>query len=96
MVLKEGVEADAAAGIHDDECKKYLLIRSSVNNPTVTPSILREMQSGRNWKHWAGWSSSAMMWQMQKSHINLPGKGFLRLKNSLDLGRLRVYRDDNM
>jgi hypothetical protein len=101
-VLKERAETDPAAGLHDDECRKYLLIRSSEKSPSGYTISIKE-DAIRKELETSGWmvvisndvadAKQAISIYREKDVVE---KGFLRLKNSLDLGRLRVHRDDIM
>ena len=101
-VLKEWAQTDPASAMKNDECKKYLLIRRSekaasgytinINNDMLDKELLH-----------SGWmvllsndvsdAKEALLIYREKDVVE---KGFLRLKNSLDLGRLRVHRENSM
>jgi transposase len=101
-VLKELAEANPAGVIRKEDYNKYLLIRNSDKSTSgYTISIkadvvARELET-------AGWvviisnditaAKEAISIYREKDVVE---KGFLRLKNSLDLGRLRVHRSDSM
>jgi len=88
--------------LNDEECQKYLLIRKSEkqdNGYTIsikTEMIEKSIQT-------AGWvvlisndisdAIKAMSIYRDKDVVE---KGFLRLKNNIDLGRLRVHSDNAM
>jgi transposase len=101
-VLKEKALAAPAQAMHEDEFAKYLIIRSSEKNESGYTITVREEVVEQELKH-AGWmvlvsndvsdAKEALSIYRQKDVVE---KGFLRLKNSLDLGRLRVHRDDSM
>lgn len=100
--LKEQAEADPVVAQNDAESQKYLIIRKSELAPTGYTINLREEVVAQNLKH-AGWlvvlsndvvdAKKALMIYRQKDVVE---KGFWRLKTQLDLGRLRVHRDDSM
>lgn len=101
-VLKEQAEADPKNALMDEESKKYLNIRKSEHTQTgYTINIREEMVAQK--LETAGWlvilsndvvdSKHAMRIYRQKDVVE---KGFWRLKTQLDLGRLRVHRDDSM
>jgi transposase len=100
--LKEQAEINPASAILQDEHKKYLQIRKSEKSPsgytvnTKTEVVSSELKN-------AGWmvvisndisdAKEAISIYRDKDVVE---KGFLHLKNSLDLGRLRVHRTDSM
>jgi transposase len=86
--------------LHDDECQKYLVIRKSEKqNSGYTISIRTDVVEKS--LQTAGWvvlisntisdAQKAMSIYRDKDVVE---KGFLRLKNSIDLGRLRVHSDN--
>jgi len=97
--LRQKATEDPEKSLDDEECQKYLLIRKSDkqdNGYTVnirTDVIEKCLQT-------AGWvvlisndisdAKKAMSIYRDKDVVE---KGFLRLKNSIDLGRLRVHSD---
>lgn len=101
-VLKERAHADPAGMANDETYRKYLHIRSSEKNDSGYTVTIKEEVVEQKLKH-AGWmvvisndvsdAKEALTIYREKDVVE---KGFLRLKNSLDLGRLRVHRDDNM
>lgn len=101
-LLKERADTDPADYLHDEEYSKYLLIRSSEKSPSgYTVSIKEDVIKQE--LATAGWlilitndvadAKAALRIYREKDVVE---KGFLRLKNSLDLGRLRVHRADIM
>jgi transposase len=88
--------------MHDDEYRKYLLIRSSEKSPSGYTISIKE-DAIRKELETSGWmviisndvtdAKEAISIYREKDVVE---KGFLRLKNSLDLGRLRVHREDSM
>lgn len=99
--LKERAEADPEAA-QSDESLKYLIIRKSEHAPTGYTINVREEVVAKKLKN-AGWlvvlsndvvdAKQALIIYRQKDVVE---KGFWRLKTQLDLGRLRVHRDDSM
>lgn len=87
--------------LHDEECQKYLLIRKSEkqdNGYTInirTEVVEKSMQT-------AGWvvlisnDISDAKKAMGVYRDKVVEKGFLRLKNNIDLGRFRVHSDNAM
>lgn len=100
--LKEQAQADPADAQNDAESQKYLIIRKSELAPTGYTINIREEVVAKSLRH-AGWlvvlsndvadAKQALMIYRQKDVVE---KGFWRLKTQLDLGRLRVHRDDSM
>ena len=101
-VLKEQAEKNPVQAAQNDECKKYLLIRSSEKSSSgYTVNIKEDVVNAE--LSTAGWlviisndvsnPKEAITIYREKDVVE---KGFLRLKNSLDLGRLRVHREDSM
>jgi len=101
-LLKERAEAHTVASLHDDDYGKYLLIRNSEKSPSGYTISIKE-DAIKNELETAGWmilisndvtdTKEAIRIYREKDVVE---KGFLRLKNSLDLGRLRVHREDTM
>lgn len=101
-VLKEQAEADPKTSLTDEESKKYLNIRKSEHTQTGYTINIREEIVAQKLET-AGWlvilsndvvnAKQAMRIYRQKDVVE---KGFWRLKTQLDLGRLRVHRDDSM
>nr|WP_080752165.1 IS1634 family transposase [Bradyrhizobium japonicum] len=101
-VLKDRAEADPKAALQDESSKKYLIIRKSENTPSGYTVNIREEVVAKELET-AGWlvilsndvsdAKEALSIYRQKDVVE---KGFLRLKSHLDLGRLRVHRDDSM
>lgn len=98
--LRDLAEEDPAKASEDTECRKYLIIRRSERQDGYTISIRKgvvEKELG-----YAGWmvlisndvsdAKKALRIYRDKDVVE---KGFLRLKNSLDLGRLRVHSSTN-
>jgi len=101
-LLKERAEANPVACLHDDDYGKYLLIRNSEKSPSGYTISIKEDAIKKELET-AGWmilisndvtdAKEAIRIYREKDVVE---KGFLRLKNSLDLGRLRVHREDTM
>lgn len=101
-VLKERAEAHPLAALKDEESGKYLIIRKSENTLSGYTVNIREEVVDKELET-AGWlvvlsndvsdAKEALSIYRQKDVVE---KGFLRLKTQLDLGRLRVHRDDSM
>lgn len=101
-LLKERAEAHPVASLHDDDYGKYLLIRNSEKSPSGYTISIKEDAIKKELET-AGWmilisndvtdAKEAIRIYREKDVVE---KGFLRLKNSLDLGRLRVHREDTM
>lgn len=101
-VLKDRAIADPKAALTDELCKKYLMIRKSEHTPSGYTVNVREEVVNKELET-AGWlvvlsndvsdAKEALSIYRQKDVVE---KGFLRLKTRLDLGRLRVHRDDSM
>lgn len=101
-LLKDRAEANPADHLHDEEYGKYLLIRNSEKSSSGYTISIKEDAIKQELKT-AGWmvlitndladAKEALRIYREKDVVE---KGFLRLKNSLDLGRLRVHREDIM
>ena len=101
-VLKERAEADPSAAMQDDKYKRYLIIRKSDKESSGYTVNIREDVISKELEH-AGWMvvisndvsdvREAISIYREKDVVE---KGFHRLKNSLDLGRLRVHQEDSM
>ena len=101
-LLKERAEANPTDALNDEECSKYLLIRSSEKSPSGYTISIKENVIHKELET-AGWmviitndvadAKESIRIYREKDVVE---KGFLRLKNSLDLGRLRVHRGDIM
>ena len=86
----------------DPECTKYLIIRRSEKEPSGYTVNLREDVVAAELET-AGWmviisntitdAKEAIQIYREKDVVE---KGFMRLKNSLDLGRLRVHSETSM
>lgn len=101
-VLKEKAQANPVEAMRKEEYTKYLLIRSSEKSSTgYTISIKEEVIAQE--LQTAGWlviisndiddAKEAILIYREKDVVE---KGFLRLKNGLDLDRLRVHKSDSM
>ena len=101
-VLKERAQEDPAFALQQDEYKKYLLIRHSEKAASgYTVNIKKEIID-KELSH-AGWmvllsnhisdAKEALLIYRGKDVVE---KGFLRFKHSLDLGRLRIHRENSM
>lgn len=101
-LLKDRAEANPSAALQDEACKKYLIIRKSEQAPSGYTVNIREDVVHKELET-AGWlviisndvsdAKEALLIYRQKDVVE---KRFLRLKNRLDLGRLRVHREDSM
>ena len=101
-VLKEYAESNPTDAILNGEYNKYLLIRNSEKSLSGYTVSIREDVVAKDIET-AGWmviisndiadAKEAISIYREKDVVE---KGFLRLKNSLDLGRLRVHRSDSM
>jgi len=102
IVLKELAEEKPLGATQNDDFNKYLLIRNSEKSPSGYTINIKEDIINKELKN-AGWmvvisndisdAKEALSIYREKDVVE---KGFLRLKNSLDLGRLRVHREDIM
>ena len=102
ILLKERAEANPAATLNEEEYYKYLLIRSSEKSPSGYTISIKDNVINKELET-AGWlviitndvadAKESIRIYREKDVVE---KGFLRLKNSLDLGRLRVHREDIM
>ena len=100
-LLKEQAQADPASAMQQDECKKYLLIRHSEKAASGYTITIKNDMIDKELIH-AGWmvlisndisdAKEALLIYREKDVVE---KGFLRFKNSLDLGRLRVHRENS-
>lgn len=101
-VLKERAETNPAIAMQKEEYTKYLLIRKSEKSPSGYTINIREDVVSKELEN-AGWmviisndianTKDAISIYREKDVVE---KGFLRLKNSLDLGRLRVHKAESM
>jgi len=101
-VLKELAEADTENKEYAKEFEKYLLIRKSDKRPSGYSINIREDVVNAELET-AGWmviisnevqdAKRALSIYRDKDVVE---KGFLKLKNNLELGRLRVHREDRM
>lgn len=100
--IREQAEADPVVAQADEESLKYLIIRKSEQASTGYTINIREEVVAQKLRN-AGWlvvlsndvidAKQALVIYRQKDVVE---KGFWRLKTQLDLGRLRVHRDDSM
>jgi transposase len=101
-ILREEAEQSPRKYIDDSEHAKYLIIRRSEKAESGYTVSIREDVISSELKT-AGWviiisndidnAKEAMRIYREKDVVE---KGFLRLKNSLDLGRLRVHSQESM
>ena len=101
-LLKEQAQTDPVGAMQDEECKKYLLIRHSEKADSGYTITIRNDIIDEELKH-GGWmvlisndisdAREALLIYREKDVVE---KGFMRLKNSLDLGRLRVHQENSM
>lgn len=101
-VLKERAEIDPISALKDESSHQYLIIRKSTNTDSGYTVSIREEVVAKELET-AGWlvivsndvadAKETLSIYRQKDVVE---KGFLRLKANLDLGRLRVHRDDSM
>lgn len=101
-VLKELAVENPVKATQSDEYNKYLLIRNSEKSTSGYTINIKEEVITKELET-AGWmviisndisdAREALSIYREKDVVE---KGFLRLKNSLDLGRLRVHREDIM
>lgn len=101
-LLKQKAEEEPEKNLDDAECRKYLTIRKSGKQASgYTVTIRNDVLEKALYT--AGWvilisneipdAQRAMCIYRDKDVVE---KGFLRLKNSIDLGRLRVHSDEAM
>lgn len=101
-MLKDRAEANPQSTLEDESSRKYLMIRKSAHSASGYTVNIREEVVAKELDT-AGWlivlsndvtdAKEALSIYRQKDVVE---KGFLRLKANLDLGRLRVHRDDSM
>ena len=101
-VLRERAQKDPAGAMQRDEYKKYLLIRHSEKAASGYTINIKKDIIDKELSH-AGWmvllsnhvsdAKEALIIYRGKDVVE---KGFLRLKRSLDLGRLRIHRENSM
>jgi len=101
-LLKEQAQTDPASAMQQDECKKYLRVRHSEKAALGYTITIKNDMIDKELKH-AGWIvlisndisdvREALLIYREKDVVE---KGFLRLKNSLDLARLRVHQENSM
>lgn len=101
-LLRQKAIEDPQKCLNDDECQKYLIIRRSENQDNGYTVNIRTDIVEKTLKT-SGWlvlisndvndAQRAMSIYRDKDVVE---KGFLRLKNSIDLGRLRVHSDNAM
>lgn len=101
-LLREKAEHDTEKSMTDEECKKYLIIRKSDKQESgftinIRKDVLDKMLETAGWviliSNDISNAKKAMSIYRDKDVVE---KGFYRLKNSIDLGRLRVHSDDGM
>lgn len=100
--LKEFAEKEPAKASEDKECCKYLNIRKSKKQPsgylvTINEDAVAKALATSGWmvlisNHITDVKEALSIYR-EKDVVE---KGFLRLKTSLDLGRLRVHSSNNM
>jgi transposase len=101
-LLRQKVTENPEKHLDDEECQKYLIIRKSDKQDAGYTINIRTDVIQKNIQT-AGWvilisndvsdAQKAMNIYRDKDVVE---KGFLRLKNSIDLGRLRVHSDNAM
>ena len=101
-LLREKALSDPIAAQKDKDCAKYLILRKSEKNALGYTVNIRKDVIEKELAH-AGWlvlisntvrdAKDALAVYRDKDVVE---KGFLRLKNSIDLGRLRVHSDESM
>ncbi len=101
-MLKDRAEADPLSALADEAATKYLIIRKSAHTPSGYTVNIREDVVAKELDT-AGWLvvvsnhvADAKAALAIYRHKDVVEKGFLRLKVNLNLGRLRVHRDDTM
>ncbi|GHV40050.1 IS4 family transposase [Synergistales bacterium] len=101
-ILRDEAEAEPQKWIKDDEHTKYLIIRRAENSKTgytvnVREEVIDDALKTAGWvviiSNKAGNAKDTMRIYRAKDVVE---KGFLRLKRSLDLGRLRAHSQENM
>ena len=95
--LKDQSLADPASAMQQDECKKYLLIRHSEKTVSGYTITIKNDILDNELKH-AGWmvlisndisnAREALIIYREKDIVE---KGFMRFKNSLDLGLSLIH-----
>lgn len=100
--LKEEAQDNPEKALKHTESRKYLIIRRSEKQEGGYTVNIRQEVIDKQLKH-AGWmvlisnqisdAKNALQIYRDKDVVE---KGFLRYKNSLDLGRLRVHKAENM
>jgi transposase len=100
--LKQLVESGQKYGDFSKDVEKYLIVRSSLSAQTGKTVNIREDVVEKNLET-SGWMvlisnhladcKEALGIYREKDVVE---KGFLRLKNSIDLGRLRVHSQESM
>lgn len=101
-LLREKATENPEMSLNDKECQKYLIIRKSSKQPSGYSVNIRTDIVEKTLKT-SGWvvlisndvnnAYRAMNIYRDKDVVE---KGFLRLKNSIDLGRLRVHSNNAM
>lgn len=101
-VLREQAEESPEKAMADTECRKYLIIRHSGKQASgYTINIRKDaVEEALGTAGWIVLISNKVPDARQAMRIyrdkDVVEKGFLRLKNSIDLGRLRVHGDGAM
>lgn len=99
-LLRQKAIADPEKCLHDEECQKYLIIRKSDKQSSgytisIRTDVLEQSLQTAGWvvliSNVIGDAQKAMSIYRDKDVVE---KGFLRMKNSIDLGRLRVHSDN--
>ena len=101
-ILKKNAIADPEKYLKSDECRKYLAIRKSEKREegytvNIRKDIVDKELSTAGWtvliSNHVACAERAIGIYRDKDVVE---KGFLRLKNNIDLGRLRVHSDNTM
>jgi transposase len=101
-ILREEAEAEPEKWIKDNEHKKYLRIRKSTKAKTGYVVSIRKniIEAAQKTAGWLVLISNDIVEAKKAIRIyrakDVVEKGFLKLKRSLDLGRLRVHSQENM
>ena len=100
-LLKESAEKKPAECAADSECRRYLHIRKSEKQPggysvSIRNDVIEEELSTAGWviliSNVVSDAKTAMSIYRDKDVVE---KCFLRIKNSIDLGRLRVHSNES-
>lgn len=99
-LLRQKATENPEKCLHDEDCQKYLIIRKSEKQSSGYTISIRTDVLEKSLQT-AGWvvlisnvnsdAQKAMSIYRDKDVVE---KGFLRMKNSIDLGRLRVHSDN--